>query len=82
MILFSGIADETEMIVTWVTINHIDDAPMVKFGFNENNLTLLAKAETSHFQMDGTSFYTHRGLLTELKPAAQYCKYIVSFIKI
>lgn len=71
--LIPKIGNETEMVITWVTIHHITDAVTVEFGLN-STLGHSVKGETTHFQKDGASFYTHRALIAGLKPATRYCK--------
>ncbi|KAI2803400.1 Acid phosphatase type 7 [Blomia tropicalis] len=64
--------DETEMVVTWTTVHAISDACHVEFGLHHEKLTNTTKAATTHFKHDGANFYTHRSLLTGLKPATKY----------
>ena len=66
--------DETEMVITWATIQHINDTCNAEFGLQQSNLSSVVRAVTTHFNQDGANFYTHRALLTGLTPATKYCK--------
>lgn len=64
--------DETEMIVTWVTLKEISDKGHVEYGLEKKHLTNNAKAEVTHFKEDKTEFYTYRAVMTGLTPGVQY----------
>ena len=67
-------ADETEIVVTWATVHHIDDIGQVEYGPGLNNLTNQINAQVTHFN-HGVNLYTYRALLTQLKPDTRYCEY-------
>ena len=74
--------DETEMVITWATIESIDDHGVVNFGTSSDNLTDSATAITTYFEDDDAYWYNYRALLTGLKPSTTYCKNtLVTFIK-
>ena len=68
--------DETEMVITWATIHHIDDDGVVEFGTSPEDLTKSVTAITTHFRHSKTSFYNYRALLTGFKPSTLYCMYL------
>ena len=69
------IDDETEMIVTWVTLKEISDKGHVEYGLEKKHLTNNVKAEVIHFKEDKTEFYTYRAVMTGLTPGVQYRKF-------
>ena len=75
MMVKSVVADETEMVATWFTEDRLEDTPIVEYGPTENDLSFEVIGETSHFNEEDASFYTHRALMTNLKPSYQYCEY-------
>lgn len=62
------------MLVTWVTLQPLQDTPLVEFGLDQAKLTANVTAESTYFQQDSANFTTHRALLTQLKPVTKYCK--------
>lgn len=68
----SGGSDESEIIVTWVTLQPLQDSPIVEFGFDKTQLTSNVRAESSHFEQSGANFTTHRALIAHLKPVTKY----------
>lgn len=68
--------DETEMVVTWVTMHHIHGGhhAYVRYGhYNEENLNHEETAEVTKFHHHGTKFYTYRALMSGLHPNTKYC---------
>ena len=65
------------MVVTWVTLHHVDGHTFVKYGRHEHDLNHKATAEVSKFVDDSkkysTKFYNYRALMTDLKPNTKYC---------
>ena len=63
------------MIVTWVTVNPINDS-VVEYGIDEG-LDLRATGTVSIFQDGGSEQrreYVHRVVLRSLVPGQRYCK--------
>lgn len=72
------LANETEMLITWVTIKPLPpgDRALVLFGLDEDKLENAVEGGAYPFQ---SHFITYRALLTGLKPETKYCKYSSEF---
>lgn len=62
------------MLVTWVTLQPLQNTSFVEFGLDKAKLASNATAESFYFQQGIANFTTHRALLTQLKPVTKYCK--------
>ena len=65
--------DATEMIVTWATLKHCKGS-FVEFGHSSSKLEHKVTASEVEFNRNA-SFFTHRALMTGLKPDTVYCKF-------
>ncbi len=70
---FLPLADETQMVVTWVTPHRLSTAPKVEYG--TSSFEKEAEGSTTLFNDDGTEkrhMYIHRVVVKGLEPKHKY----------
>lgn len=63
----------SEMIVTWSTSNHDDNAE-VKYGKDEGEMKDRSQAIREKLVNGGSHQYVYHAVMTHLNPNAKYCK--------
>lgn len=69
----SPTANETEMLITWITLKPIEDVAKVHYGLEADSLLNPIEADVRFF----VHFITYRALITNLEANATYCNYFV-----
>lgn len=71
--LFFLVVGYSQMVVTWMTFEPTSNS-VVEYGLEPFEFNITKQGAATHFMNEKRDSYTHRVLLTNLKPDTVYCE--------